>query len=285
MTSSPLETQAPIHPPASQHAYELGGRKVRISLWDSDLASALSPRLAAFRCGDAERVNTILEAWTEGDTGWIRRGGRCVVKDTPLSLRANLLKEIAGFWNPEVEWLAMLHAGAVAKGSRCVLLPATTGAGKSTLVAALVHRNFELLTEDLALITNRDLNVAILPHAIKVREGSWGTLHSLCPDLDSLPTYVENGQNCRFMSSGRVSALTQMPARCLVFPRFVPGAPTEVNDLSTFDALARLADSGLWVDEDHGKIAIFLKWFQSTPKYSLVYSDIEAAVRVIEDLI
>jgi hypothetical protein len=183
------EAEPPSYQPVSRNVYEFAGQRVQITLWDDSLASEMECRLAQFQCDDLDCWHESLDAWTEGDVGWLRRNGTCVSKEHSLALRVNLLTEIARFWNPGAEWLVTMHAGAVTRDSGCVLLPGASGAGKSTLVAALVHRDFELVTEDLALIDFRRLNVAILPYAIKLRAGSWNIARTFCRELDTFPIH------------------------------------------------------------------------------------------------
>jgi len=51
-----------------------------------------------------------------------------------------------------VQHFLLIHAAVVERGGRAAILPAPPGSGKSTLCAALVHRGWRLLSDEIALI-------------------------------------------------------------------------------------------------------------------------------------
>lgn len=53
-----------------------------------------------------------------------------------------------------------LHAGAVCRGNRCIILPGQSGNGKSTLTAWLVMNGFQYLTDELIFL---DSDAQVLP--------------------------------------------------------------------------------------------------------------------------
>jgi hypothetical protein len=280
------QPQRPGYPPITSDRYDIAGSRVRIDLWDLTLATDLIARFSGFHRADQDAVDTVFEAWVVEGDGVIHRDGQCVAREPASSMRGALIQEIAKLWNPEAEWLASLHAGAVTRDSSCILLPATTGGGKSTLVAALTHRGFDLMTEDMALLNDRTLSVSVLPHAIKLREGSWEILRPFCAEIDTAPDYTQkDGQKLRFLSPNRISPAREVPAKCLLFIRFDAGANVKVRDVSAFDALARLADAGLWVDLSQEKVSKFLAWILETPKRELIYSDLNDAVEAVGALL
>lgn len=57
----------------------------------------------------------------------------------------------------------MLHAGMLEKNGSTLLLPAQPGSGKSTLCAALYHRGWRLLTDEIALVRPADLALVPFP--------------------------------------------------------------------------------------------------------------------------
>ncbi len=67
--------------------------------------------------------------------------------------------------------VAVVHGGAVAHGGRAIILPAPTGAGKSTLVAELVRRGAAYLSDEYALI-DVDGRVHPYPRPLLLRDES-----------------------------------------------------------------------------------------------------------------
>lgn len=52
----------------------------------------------------------------------------------------------------QVQHYLLVHSAVVERGGRCVVLPAPPGSGKSTLCAALIHRGWRLLSDEVAVI-------------------------------------------------------------------------------------------------------------------------------------
>jgi HprK-related kinase A len=52
----------------------------------------------------------------------------------------------------QVNSFLLIHAAVVERGGRAAVLPAPPGSGKSTLCAALVHRGWRLLSDEIAVV-------------------------------------------------------------------------------------------------------------------------------------
>jgi hypothetical protein len=87
--------------------------------------------------------------------------------------------------------LLAIHAAAVCKPRRCVLMPAAKGRGKSTLVAALLASGYTYLTDELSLLTLGSPRIRPALVSLGLKRGSWSLLAPLYPILDSLPTHVQ----------------------------------------------------------------------------------------------
>jgi hypothetical protein len=83
--------------------------------------------------------------------------------------------------------LAVVHAGAVVRDGRALLIAGPSGRGKTTLTAALVKRGFAYLSDELAALTTKG---AVLRYAtpLRVREGALARLGTLAPQLELWPT-------------------------------------------------------------------------------------------------
>jgi HprK-related kinase A len=66
----------------------------------------------------------------------------------------------------------ILHAAVVERGGRAAILPAPPGSGKSTLCAALVHRGWRLLSDELALLSLADGSLHALARPISLKNRS-----------------------------------------------------------------------------------------------------------------
>jgi HprK-related kinase A len=70
----------------------------------------------------------------------------------------------------------MIHAAVLERGGRAVMLPAPPGSGKSTLCAALAHRGWRLLSDELTLIRPEDGMIVPLPRPISLKNASIGVM-------------------------------------------------------------------------------------------------------------
>jgi HprK-related kinase A len=133
----------------------------------------------------------------------------------------------------------MIHAAVLERGGRAVILPAPPGSGKSTLCAALAHRGWRLLSDELTLIRPEDGLVAPLPRPISLKNAS----------IDVMRNYLrEDGERAVFTTpvadtiKGTVAHL-RAPADAVargsecaqpawvVFPRYQAGAPSTLEPL------------------------------------------------------
>jgi hypothetical protein len=70
-----------------------------------------------------------------------------------------------------------------------------------------------------------------------------------------------------------------------VFVRFQPDAANELSPIDPLQALLLLQESGFWVEHDKQSIRAFLGWIQSTPSFTLTYSDVDQAAVIIHRLL
>ncbi|HEU5318187.1 MAG TPA: hypothetical protein VFX49_18890 [Chloroflexota bacterium] len=138
--------------------------------------------------------------------------------------------------------LLLFHAGAVAYRGAGVLFPAAHGAGKSTLVAALVAHGFSYYGDDIAPVDPTSLMLLPYAKSICVKAGSRHALQSWYPDLRLIPPRARFGdQRVWYLQppSGDWPA-APAPVRCIVLPRHVPGAQTTLRAVSRTAALEQL---------------------------------------------
>jgi Coenzyme PQQ synthesis protein D (PqqD) len=95
--------------------------------------------------------------------------------------------------HPGAEWFALIHGGAVARNGIGIGLPATTGSGKSTLIAYLIKNGFGYLSDDLLPVTAPEGLVLPWPLPFSVKSGSWDMLLPLYPELASAPIFSTKG--------------------------------------------------------------------------------------------
>ena len=178
--------------------------------------------------------------------------------------RAVLLQEIVRSCRGR-DCLAVFHAGACGSNSRCVVFPAGTQSGKTTLAAVLMKMGLTFYSDDSVLLERDTLSVPVMPFALTVREGSWDVLNPRFPELQDLPILPRYGQRVRFLPPVRMKGDGQCgQVAAIVFVRFNPESATEIGPVDTLQTLLRLQESGFWVAHDQQSIRAFLAWIQST---------------------
>jgi HprK-related kinase A len=139
----------------------------------------------------------------------------------------------------------MIHAAVVEKNGCAAILPAPPGSGKSTLCAALVHRGWRLLSDELTLVRLSDGLLQPLPRPVSLKNAS----------IDVIRNYVDGAVFSRPIHEtlkGTVAHLkapadsvaraheTARPA-WIVFPQYEAGAATSLTPLAPARAFMELA--------------------------------------------
>jgi hypothetical protein len=265
--------------------YFLQGKNVRVILQTFELTEEIAPRLEALPHAPSAPDLTF-KVVEESDGFRVYCDGDCVaIEEGVCEIRVRLLQEIVRRCRGR-DCLAVFHAGACGTNSKCVIFPASTQSGKTTLAAVLMNMGLTIYADDSVLLERDTLAVPVTPFALTVREGSWDVLAPRFPELQDAPVVSRYGQRVRFLSPlgmkqdghcGQVGAI--------VFSRFQPNAATAVSTLGPLQTLLRLQESGFWVAHDEQSIRAFLAWIQSTPTFTLSYSDVDEAASIIRRLI
>lgn len=185
----------------------------------------------------------------------------------------------------------IFHAAALERGGRALLLAAPPGSGKSTLCAALACRGWRLLTDEAALVElgAGRVSVAGTARPVSLKNASIEAVQRLAPEAAlSAP--------CRDTLKGTVAHMRPPPESVrraqepaapawLVFPRFVPGAPTRLTERSRPEAFMGLAANAF------NYAALGRRAFHRTADlvervacYDFRYSRLEEAVQVFDEL-
>jgi len=136
----------------------------------------------------------------------------------------------------------LVHAGGVAYADQGLLLPAASGAGKTTLVAALLTAGFQYLTDEVAVLQPGTGRLLPFPKSLSITPGGRRALRPLYPDLASRVVRGRiDGETVWFLvPSSQAWPNAPVPVRHVVLPRYVPRAKTELIPLARTEALAAL---------------------------------------------
>lgn len=199
-----------------------------------------------------------------------------------------LIASLAAIAAASLPWGLAVHAAAVADERGCLLLPAESRSGKSTLTAALLADPARrLLTDDFALLRPGDFAVHALGLPVVLKAGSWPALARLLPGLAEQPTQRRHGEAVRYWSppAGQRTRTAQ-PIRALVLPRHLPGAAPRLEPIAPFDALARVirAPAQTKAPLTAADLAALSAWFGGLPAWRLIFGEVEAALPLLAGL-
>lgn len=209
--------------------------------------------------------------------------------ETPVSeagLATFLQEKMMTFTYQSQGYLISMHAGSVEKNGNVIIMPAVAESGKTTLTASLLHRGFNLFSDE---VTTLDYKGAVhpLPFCMNIKEGSWKVLSPMYPSLDNSDIHHRfDGQNIRFlpplnMHSGR------QKASHIIFPKYTSNEKTKLTQINAREALEKIKEAGYQVQEnmDKNKFELILSHLISLPKYTLVYSNLDEAITTIDKLL
>jgi hypothetical protein len=185
---------------------------------------------------------------------------------------------------PELEWLALIHGGAVATAGRAILFPADSGSGKTTLIAYLVRHGFDYLADDTIALTEPDGALAPWPVPLSIKEGSWPVLMPLYPELAEGPSFRAKDQQARLLPPPRGDwDVRPMPVQAIIFPRYRPDAGAQLRRLEPLEAIQRLAEARFWPGNPMSpeKVRRFLDWLTRTPAFFLEYESLPDAAALV----
>ncbi len=140
-----------------------------------------------------------------------------------------------------------LHAAVVERGGRAVILPAPPGSGKSTLCAALVHRGWRLLSDELTLVSLADGRISPVVRPVSLKNRSIDVMRAFVPDaVFSEPTHdtVKGTVAHLRVPKAHIERMheTAWPA-WIVFPRWESGAPATLTELPKPDTVLELGSN------------------------------------------
>lgn len=207
---------------------------------DAGLACFLEAFLAAFPPAGSARTQLDL---VEVDGTWVAYadGERTVSAPSVPALARSLVWQLNRLALAAPTDDVLVHAAVAAIGDRAVVLPGRSGAGKTTLVAALALAGWTYLSDEVAALGPGGAIVRPYPRPLALEPGSWG----LVPDaVDRWPAEVPSMvTDIRLvLPSSLGTARPPRPAApvAVVFPEVVAGARTALEPLGRAAALERL---------------------------------------------
>lgn len=165
------------------------------------------------------------------------------VGDEPSGLylsRANvllrLMDEVTRALITRLDTAVALHAAAVACNGTAIVMPGTTGSGKSSSTAWLVDNGFEYLTDEIAIITRAGTIIGF-PRALVIKPGAAQRVRTFSVFEKSK---FECGSHLLVLPPTTKIHNSAPTVGLMVFPKYEPGVDVKVEALSVGRASLKL---------------------------------------------
>lgn len=245
---------------------------------DSSMAAELLRRVLGETSDKSVLSNGRYEIIVDEGAGHVllENGAERMCTDDATILVGAVYQAILERLHPRAEWLAIIHASAVAIDQAAAVFAAPSGSGKTTLVASLVRQGFCYLSDDFTAVTSEG---AVVPWLVplSVKQGSWPLVSRLYPHFQSAPVFTTKSQRARLLCPPHGSfAAEPAPLRMLIFSDYAKGSPARINPISHAEALGRLLNDRIWLGYPVTRTTVekFLQWFRSIPVFELTYDDL-----------
>ncbi len=170
-----------------------------------------------------------------------------------------------------------LHAAAVVRGRKALLMPAVSGSGKSSFCAWLVSQGYRYLTDELVLLKPTG-GVTGLRRPIQIKPQGLEAIANLLEK----PEQILAGQSANAISIECLTGLAQEARQIkseyepeisgFVFPKYRPAAGFKFTKLPSAEAgLALMGCHVNFRNLENGGFKELMTLVRSTPSYSLVY--------------
>lgn len=183
----------------------------------------------------------------------------------------------------------IIHAAVVEKDGRAAIMPAPPGSGKSTLCAALIHRGWRLLSDELALIRLSDAKLIPCPRPVSLKNAS----------IDIIKHYEPSAAFSRTVSDTIKGTVAHMQApkesierghevahaAWVIFPRYDAHATARLENIGRARAFMRVADNSFNYSL-LGKCGFdaLTKFIDECTCYDFTYSALNDAIDIFERL-
>ncbi|WP_168452966.1 HprK-related kinase A [Sphingopyxis microcysteis] len=226
---------------------------------------------------------------------WLRPsvhiGGDFVVPDAlPLPLSMGLLAaemgmnlQVALGWRRHM----LLHASAVAKDGRALIMSGESGSGKSTLAALLGEGDWRLMGDEFTLIDPASGDALAFPRAVSLKNEAIAAVAARVDvaRLGPLLAGTPKGDIRHLIPRADAIAAMHEPARpaLLLFPRF--GGEASIEPMGEGEAFVRLTEASTnYVALGEAGFAALTRLVRETPAFGISYPDGAAGIALVEQL-
>ncbi|MEH6348337.1 MAG: hypothetical protein V7785_24795 [Bermanella sp.] len=205
-------------------------------------------------------------------------------------------QRLAAFFNDRIrkmvfttsDYFMASHAAVLSKGDKCLMMPAVSYSGKSTLSAALLSADYQYFSDEMAVL-DKEYQARPVPLGIGIKQGSWKALNSYLPQLKTLKEQERwDGVPLKYVpvSTSIRHGTARKKVSHLVFPTYTQGSAAKLLAISTPQAICQLFEAGFTMKCDFSRKQVIelLNWLESVPTYKFVFSQLDEAIESLEVL-
>lgn len=229
--------------------------------------------------------------WRRWSRPSVHIGGDFVVPDAlPLPLSMGLLAaemgmnlQVALGWRRHM----LLHASAVARNGRAVIMSGESGSGKSTLAALLGEGGWRLMGDEFTLIDPTSGGALAFPRAVSLKNAAIAEVAARVDAARLGPLLAGTPKGDIRHLIPRADAVEAMheavqPA-LLLFPRF--GGEMAIERMGEGEAFVRLTEASTnYVALGEAGFSALTRLVRETPAFGISYPDSAAGIALVEQL-
>jgi HprK-related kinase A len=184
----------------------------------------------------------------------------------------------------------LLHCATIARNQRAVLMPALPGSGKSTLAACLVGEGWQLLSDEFGIVDPRSGLLLPMPRPIPLKNASIAVFRERGTGLELGPVYAGTRKGDVAHVLPPQQSLQQQNAAAvpalIIFPKYRASAALTLRRQPPHVAHTRLANNAFnYQVRGRQAFDVVSHMAVSLPAYELIFSDTDAAMATISDLL
>lgn len=184
----------------------------------------------------------------------------------------------------------LIHAAVLERGGRALVMPAPPGSGKSTLCAALAHRGWRLLSDELGLLDLRTGLIHGMARPINLKNASIPVIRAFAPEAvfsASMPNTTKGTVALVRAPQDAIDArLTPALPAWVVLPTWRAETPAQLMPLERAQAFMGLAEQSFNYDI-HGQAGFQAlgRMIGAVDCYRFEYSRLDEALACFETLL
>ena len=263
--------------------------------WAAPVA-ALERLYAAYPRDDARPADATVRLFAARPwRRWLRPsvhiGGDFIVPGAlPLPLSMGLLAaemgmnlQVALGWRRHL----LLHASAVARNGRALIMSGESGSGKSTLAALLGEGDWRLMGDEFTLIDPQSGDAFAFPRAVSLKNSAIAEVAARvdAARLGPLLAATPKGDVRHLIPRTDAIAAMHEPGRpaLLLFPRF--GGAASIEPMGEGEAFVRLTEASTnYVALGEAGFAALTRLVRDTPAFGVTYADSAEGIALVEQL-